>query len=693
MASLVVARISFADTVIIDNRAPQFSTTGSWTEGTSAGYHVTNYVYALTVNSESATATFSPEFPSAGTYEVFVWYVQGANRPTDAKHVITHTGGPSTVLVDQTTNGSQWYSIGTWDFPATGGSVTVSDESPTAGKAVMADAVKFVRAGTSYGDLYQAMWIQSWASPAFFNATQTTDMIDLARANNMNAIFPEVRKVGDAYYVSATEPRATNIDGGYLDPLADIIAKAHDTSGGKQYIEVHAWIVPYRVWRDSLGTPPVDHVLSEHPDWIGQTNTGSTSDGSQYLDPGHPDAQDYLIDVILEIVQNYDVDGIHFDYIRYPGTTWGYNPVAISRFNALYGKTGQPATTDPDFSDFRRDQIRQLVRRAYAEVKAVKWDVKMSAATIQWGSYSGDFTATSAYASIFQDWPGFMSEGILDINSLMNYKREYNTTQAADYRDWAQLLVDSKAGRHAVNGPGVYMNYIYDSVTQILYALDIPGADGTNMYVYQFTNDSNMNTGDSIRDPDPDFWATLKADCYAQQRNVPAAPWIDSPTQGILRGTVTVNGAEADGIILTLSNGATGTINTDGNGYYAFVKVDAGGSFDVTATVSGFPSQTKPFSITAGGVTTVDFIFPEVTPTPTETPTPTPTDTPSPTPTDTPTPTPTETPTPTPTESPTPSPTPTDTPLPSPTATPEPTPSPTPEPTPTGSGVGNWITY
>lgn len=629
---LMSAVCAVAETIVIDNRSDDFVTTGSWSTGSYAGYHVTDYRYALTVTgSATETAGWFPMFSSAGTYKVAIWYVQGSNRPTDARFTIHHSGGSSTVYVDQTTSGSQWVVLGSYDFSPTGGSVIVDNVSSVAGNAVIADAVRFVRSGTTYGDAYQGMWIYSWGL-GFLSEVQTNDMISVARTNYLNIIFPEVRKAGDAYYISATEPFASNVAPGYTDPLADIIAKAHDTSGGKQYIEVHAWIVPYRVWVDSLGTPPAGHVLSEHPEWQSQTNTGATSDGSQYIDPGHPGVLNYLIDVVTEIVQNYDVDGIHFDYFRYPGTQWGYNPTAIARFNALYGKTGQPATNDPDFCDFRRDQIRYFGRKAYAAVKAIDWNCKMSAATIQWGSCPADFTQSSAYASVFQDWVGFMAEGLLDMNVLMNYKREHVPSQAADYRDWAQLLASSKAGRHAVNGPGVYLNSIHNSVTQILYGLDTPGIDGTNIYVYHMTNQDG--------DPADDFWYTMRADCYTQRRNTPAAPWIDTPTFGILRGTVTGDGSALDGITVTLSNGVTGTSKTDGTGFYAFLQLTPGVSYTATTSAPGFFDQAQNFDISAGTVTTLDFALSSTAPTPTPTPTPTPSPTATPSPSPSPTPTP-----------------------------------------------------
>ena len=120
----------------------------------------------------------------------------------------------------------------------------------------------------------------------------------------------------------------------------------------------------------------------------------------------------------------------------------------------------------------------------------------------------------------------------------------------------------------------------------------------------------------------------MRADCYTQRRSVPGASWIDTPTFGILRGTVTGDGSSLDGITMTLSNGVTGTSNTDGTGFYAFLQLNPGSNYTATTSAAGFFDQSKNFNITAGTVTTLDFALSSTTPTPT----PTPTATPSPTP-------------------------------------------------------------
>ncbi|MCD6384642.1 hypothetical protein J7M23_02590, partial [Candidatus Sumerlaeota bacterium] len=127
-----------AETIIIDNRSDDFVSTGSWNTGTSPGYQVTNYLWIESVTgSETACAAWFPTFESAGSYEVAVWYVDGTKRSTDVKFTVNHSGGSSIVYVDQTTNGSEWVVLGTYDFPATGGSVEVSNLSSVSGGKVV----------------------------------------------------------------------------------------------------------------------------------------------------------------------------------------------------------------------------------------------------------------------------------------------------------------------------------------------------------------------------------------------------------------------------------------------------------------------------------------------------------------------------------------------------------------------------
>ena len=127
---------------------------------------------------------------------------------------------------------------------------------------------------------------------------------------------------------------------------------------------------------------------------------------------------------MLEVVRNYDVDGIHFDYIRYPDSDYCYCTGCGARFQS---QTGQTVTNWPAdvlatgalrnaFLDWRRAQITRLVAAVYAGVKALKPGVQVSAAVFP--------DATSAYDGVGQDWRRWITNGIVDFLCPMDYTTE-----------------------------------------------------------------------------------------------------------------------------------------------------------------------------------------------------------------------------------------------------------------------------
>ena len=106
---------------------------------------------------------------------------------------------------------------------------------------------------------------------------------------------------------------------------------------------------------------------------------------SLYLDPGHPDVIDYTTEVYLNVVRNYDVDGIHLDYSRYNGTSYGYNSTSLSRFMTRYGYTDKPLPNDPLWGEWRREQSALLMRKIYLGAIAIKPEIKVSSSVIAWG--------------------------------------------------------------------------------------------------------------------------------------------------------------------------------------------------------------------------------------------------------------------------------------------------------------------
>lgn len=142
-------KLMYADAdIILDNTNVQVSFTGSWTTGTSAtDKYLPDYRFASSAASVTATATYRPNFPNAGLYDVAVWYPQGANRATNAPWTISSLGGSTNVPVNQQTNGGFWFPIAAArPFAAgTNGFVQLANNAGPA--IVLADAVKFSFAG------------------------------------------------------------------------------------------------------------------------------------------------------------------------------------------------------------------------------------------------------------------------------------------------------------------------------------------------------------------------------------------------------------------------------------------------------------------------------------------------------------------------------------------------------------------
>ncbi|MBK8316033.1 MAG: family 10 glycosylhydrolase [Acidobacteria bacterium] len=119
---------------------------------------------------------------------------------------------------------------------------------------------------------------------------------------------------------------------------------------------------------------------------------GQRFSGEFWIDLGHPDAAIYTVAVLMHLVRNYDLDGLHLDRIRYPelsgsaasGASIGYNQTSVERFNKRYGIIAgtQPAQNDPRWNQWRRDQVTNVVRRIYLNAMAAKPKLKISAALI-----------------------------------------------------------------------------------------------------------------------------------------------------------------------------------------------------------------------------------------------------------------------------------------------------------------------
>jgi uncharacterized lipoprotein YddW (UPF0748 family) len=379
-------------------------------------------------------------------------------------------------------------------------------------------------AATAAADEYRAYWVDTFRTPLGTHG-DIDRVIEVAAQSHANAVFIEVRRRGDSWYLDSAEP-LTEVSGvgepdaagrWTFDPLRYLIERAHAHA-----IQVHAFVIVGAVFRGDPAVVPLPrdsrHVFLQHvwdaanhrpydgeQQWATRSrpqNARGTSYGGYrygeewYIDLGHPAAASYTINVMLHLIAAYDLDGIHLDRARYPetrpGAHVGYNEVSVARFKTRYGDTakydaaGYPRSSDPLWNQWRRDQVTHFVRRLYLHATALKPSIIVSAALVAWANgpaASGGFSNTDAYTRVFQDWNTWLEEGILDVASPMLYKREHVARERKQFDDWLSFVISTARanGRAAIAGMGAYMNGIEGTLRQARRARGA-GADGILMF-------------------------------------------------------------------------------------------------------------------------------------------------------------------------------------------------------------------
>ncbi|MEK7684510.1 MAG: family 10 glycosylhydrolase [Verrucomicrobiota bacterium] len=442
---------------------------------------------------------------------------------------------------------------------------------------------------------FRGLWVDAWGA-GFLNSSQTSQLVSDCRKYNFNAVVVQMRRRGDAFYMPQSpdgDPRTTAVASTY-DALADLIAQCHS---GSPRLEVHCWVVSNLIW--SGGTPPSQpgHVFNLHPEYLMKDFAGQTqiSEG-HYLDPGHPEAMLWNYRMAMDIVSRYDVDGFHWDYIRYPQQNSGYNDTALARYNAEFGLTGKPSSSDARFATWRRRQVTDFLRWVSADLLAVKPALMISTAVFS--------NRSDAYTYRFQDWAAWTSEGIIDLCLPMDY--------SADNSGVFNPRVDDAMAHQGVRrvyvGQGAYLNPKENTVAQLNYVRN-KGLLGTLLYSYRTCNSGTVNQADTF--------GYIKTNYQPAWTAPPTLPWKATPTKGIAKGTVTRQGSTTPvyNATVTLNTVPARTQKTEAHGKFAFFEVPPG-TFTMSVTAPGMGSASGVADVTAGRVVTVDLAVPATDTTP-----------------------------------------------------------------------------
>ena len=243
----------------------------------------------------------------------------------------------------------------------------------------------------------RAVWISTVYSADYPSVTNDEDAqksefiekLEQAQELGMNAVIVQVRPKGDAFYESELNPWSAVLTGvqgkdpGY-DPMAFMIKEAH-----KRGMEFHAWMNPYRITTSGtdLSVLSADNMAAQHPDWI------LTYNNAMYFDPANEEVKEYICDTVEEIVENYDVDAIHFDDYFYP-----------SNYPLPDGETRDGVTANE-----RRDHVNDLIKGVYKTIKKADDSVEFGISPMGiWKNNTSDAEGsatkgTEGYYSVFGD--------------------------------------------------------------------------------------------------------------------------------------------------------------------------------------------------------------------------------------------------------------------------------------------------
>ena len=281
----------------------------------------------------------------------------------------------------------------------------------------------------------QGIWVvrHSITSPQ-----KVRKLVEFAYSNGYTDLFVQVRGRADAYYNSQLVPRSTLLPRGDYDPLADIIPLAHARG-----IKIHAWVNMYLSW--SARKMPADpaHIVNRHPEWVEINGRGKSDlefvpqngrNGREgvYLSPLNDDVNSHLLNVINELVRNYDLDGIHMDYVRFQDRDYGYNRSGRKKFLMQYnvdpitlgnGKGSYWYRLNPEdkekywlyWNAFRRDELSIFIGEIHNSIQTLNPAVKLSAAVKP--------NPEIARSRFFQDWPTWLNNGDMDFVIPMNYAK------------------------------------------------------------------------------------------------------------------------------------------------------------------------------------------------------------------------------------------------------------------------------
>ncbi len=378
---------------------------------------------------------------------------------------------------------------------------------------------------------FRGMWIATvknidWPSraglPVETQQRELIEILDRLQAHHFNAVVLQVRPAGDAFYDSPFEPWSEWLSGEqgkapspYYDPLQFAISECH-----RRNMELHAWINPFRAVTDDdpLKQLAPNHVARTHPEWTVRYGN------NRYIDPGIPMARDYLISIVMDVVQRYDIDAIHFDDYFYPYQIAGEefpDSLSFRLYRARF----------TDLIAWRRNNVDEFIHQLHDTLVAVKAEVEFGISPFGvWRNNAEDplGSATRAgitsYDGLHADVRTWLQRGWIDyVAPQLYFSIGFAPADFTILLDWWER---NSFGKHLYIGHSVYkINNNADQnwadprelPRQIAAVRRNPAANGSIHFSANWLKKNPLGFADSLQNR-----------LYAAYAFPPSMPWLDN---------------------------------------------------------------------------------------------------------------------------------------------------------------------
>jgi len=376
---------------------------------------------------------------------------------------------------------------------------------------------------------FRGVWVATvvnidWPTQGHLSVEQQKqDLITILDADQrigINAIMLQVRPAADAFYAKSLEPWSKWLTGqqgvgpgANFDPLQFAIEECH-----KRGMELHAWFNPYRATFDSNFKSLCQcHITNQQPSWF------FTYGGIKLFDPGIPQVRDYIVKVILNVVDNYDIDGVHMDDYFYPYKIDGQQIKDAQTFKTYGGDFA-------DINDWRRNNVDQLIKMLGDSIHDHKYYMKFGVSPFGVWANKGHNPAGSdthgleTYYELYADARKWMKEGWIDYVVPQLYRP--TNDRLMDYGKLVDWWSDNTYGHHLYIGHAAYralepksraFQNPYELPNQIKYLRNNMRVEGSVF----FSANSLMHNAYGFTD-------TLRKNYYRYPALPPPMLWLDS---------------------------------------------------------------------------------------------------------------------------------------------------------------------